>query len=218
MTAFPSLVVLSVALCLSINVCNALTLPNNPLDRRQALQQATIAATSSLLLPSVATAAADDVPRVTTRMGGLLEQYQDGPRGFRMLAPSGWNKFEGEVGAYDTKWQDLVDPTENIKLSSTPIKSSIETVAALGALADLGPSLATKRNARLVSSNERVTDDILFYTFEFALADQTHQLLLLTVHKSKLWSLDANAKESRWSKRSQLYENVMGSFVPKLNS
>lgn len=66
----------------------------------------------------------DETPRVTTRMGGLLEKYQDSPRGWQILAPSGWNKFEGEVGAYDVKWQDLVDPKENIKVSSTPVKST----------------------------------------------------------------------------------------------
>jgi photosystem II oxygen-evolving enhancer protein 2 len=37
------------------------------------------------------------------------------------------------------------------------------------------------------------------------------------VCKGKLWSLDANAKESRWSKRAELYENVVGSFMPKLS-
>lgn len=65
----------------------------------------------------------DETPRVTTRMGGLLEKYQDS-RGWTILAPSGWNKFDGEVGAYDIKWQDLVDPTDNIKLTSTPVKST----------------------------------------------------------------------------------------------
>lgn len=65
----------------------------------------------------------EETPRVTTRMGGLLERYQDS-RGFVILAPSGWNKFDGEVGAYDVKWQDLVDPRENIKISSTPVKST----------------------------------------------------------------------------------------------
>lgn len=52
------------------------------------------------------------------------ERYQDTQRGVSLLAPSGWNKFEGEVGAYDLKWQDLVEQTENIKISSTPVKST----------------------------------------------------------------------------------------------
>lgn len=53
----------------------------------------------------------------------LQERYQD-PRGWQILAPSGWNKFDGEVGAYDVKWQDLVDPTDNIKVATSPVKST----------------------------------------------------------------------------------------------
>jgi len=53
----------------------------------------------------------------------LQERYQDS-RGWTILAPSGWNKFEGEVGAYDVKWQDVVDNKENVKISSNPVKST----------------------------------------------------------------------------------------------
>jgi photosystem II oxygen-evolving enhancer protein 2 len=86
----------------------------------------------------------------------------------------------------------------------------------LGEVKDIGQALAAKRNARLVRATERLTDGVLFYLFEFALNDGTHQLLQLCVCKGKLWSIDANAKESRWSKRAELYENVLGSFMPKL--
>jgi hypothetical protein len=84
-------------------------------------------------LPAAAAAAAattidEETPKVTTRMGGQLERYLDTSRGWQILAPSGWNKFEGEVGAYDVKWQDLVDPRENIKVSSTPVKSNITSM------------------------------------------------------------------------------------------
>ena len=54
----------------------------------------------------------------------IQENYGDVPRKVSLLVPSGWNKFEGEVGAYDLKWQDLVDNKENIKISSTPVKST----------------------------------------------------------------------------------------------
>jgi photosystem II oxygen-evolving enhancer protein 2 len=150
-------------------------------------------------------------------MGGLLEPYSDTARGFRIMAPTGWNRFDGEVGAFDVKWQDLVDPTENVKISSTPVKSTTESVGALGPVEELGIRLAQKRNAELVAASARVTEGVLFYTFDFAIADGTHQLLTLAVAKGKLWSLDANAKEKRWSKRSELYQNIAGSFVPSLN-
>ena len=132
------------------------------------------------------------------------------------MAPSGWNKFEGEVGAYDVKWQDLVDPTENVKITSSPVKSTTTSIDALGEVQAVGKSLAEKRNADLISAEERLTDGILFYKFDFAIKDGTHQLLQLCVNKGKVWSLDANAKEKRWSKRSEMYENILGSFMPKL--
>ena len=187
------------------------------LSRREAFQKAAVAS-AAVLLPNLPAQAdvTEETPRVVSRMGGLLEPYQDGPRGIRIMAPSGWNKFDGEVGAYDLKWQDLVDPTENIKISSSPVKSTTESVALLGPVEDVGKSLAAKRNAKLVSAEERQTDGVLFYKFDFAINDGTHQLLQLCVCKGKLWSVDANAKEKRWSKREELYNNVLGSFMPKL--
>lgn len=190
------------------------------LSRRQALQAA-IAGASTVIIPGVsifpANAVVDEeTPRLVTRMGGLLEPFQDGPRGIRIMAPSGWNKFEGEVGAYDIKWQDLVDPSENIKISSTPVKSTSTSIDALGDVQTVGESLAAKRNAKLLSATERLTDGVLFYKFDFAIADNTHQLLQLCICKGKLWSIDANSKEKRWAKRSELYENVLASFIPKL--
>jgi len=87
----------------------------------------------------------------------------------------------------------------------------------LGDVQTLGESLATKRNAKLISAKERLTDGILFYVFNFAINDGTHQLLELCVNKGKIWSLDANTTEKRWSKREDMYNNVVGSFMPKLN-
>jgi photosystem II oxygen-evolving enhancer protein 2 len=194
------------------------------ISRRQAFGKAIVAGSGAAAVlastapPARAGIAGDNEPRVTTRMGGLLESFQDGARGLRIMAPSGWNKFEGEVGAYDIKWQDLVDTTENIKISSAPVKSTTESIDALGNVKELGVKLAAKRNAKLISATERTTEGILFYTFDFALADNTHQMLLLCVAKGKLWSVDASAKESRWSKRAEMYQNVLGSFVPRLNA
>jgi photosystem II oxygen-evolving enhancer protein 2 len=86
----------------------------------------------------------------------------------------------------------------------------------LGPVADVGVSLASKRNAKLITAIERKTDGILFYTFDFALNDGTHQLLQLCVNKGKIWSLDANTKEKKYSKRKAMYYNILGSFMPKL--
>jgi len=199
---------------------SAFSAPDSSISRREAF--ATTASTfiggsaAGLIgVPCAGAVVTDETPKVITRMGGLLERYQDS-RGWQIMAPSGWNKFDGEVGAYDAKWQDLVDPTDNIKVSSSPVKSTTTSIDALGAVADVGASLAAKRNAKLINAEERQTEGILFYLFDFALDDGTHQILQLCVNKGKVWSLDANTKEKRYAKKKDMYYNVMGSFLPKL--
>jgi photosystem II oxygen-evolving enhancer protein 2 len=191
---------------------------NTELSRRESFAKTMAIIGGVAAFPSISNAyPSDETPRTVTRMGGLLEKFADTQRGLSILAPSGWNKFEGEVGAYDIKWQDLVDPKENVKISSTPVKSTTTSISALGEdVQAIGSSLAAKRNAKLVMAEERLTDGILFYTFEFAINDGTHQLLSLCVNKGKIWSLDANTTEKRWSKREELYKNIVGSFIPKL--
>ena len=48
-----------------------------------------------------------------------------------MSALSGWNKFEGEVGAHDAKWEDVVNPFEKIKISSSPVKSTTTSITGI---------------------------------------------------------------------------------------
>ncbi|EJK63943.1 hypothetical protein THAOC_15373 [Thalassiosira oceanica] len=193
---------------------------NNAVSRRETFgKAASLIAGAASIVASPASSLAevtDETPKVTTRMGGLLEKYQDS-RGWTILAPSGWNSFDGEVGAYDKKWQDLVSQTDNVKISSTPVKSTTTSVDILGPVEDVGKSLASKRSAKLIAALERQTDGILFYTFDFALDDGTHQLLQLCVNKGKIWSVDANTLEKSYAKKKDLYYNILGSFMPKLN-
>ena len=86
----------------------------------------------------------------------------------------------------------------------------------LGDVQELGEKLAVKRNAKLIAASERLTEGILFYQFDFAINDGTHQLLQLSVNKGRIWSLDANTVEKRWGKRKEFYYNIIGSFMPKL--
>ena len=93
-----------------------------------------------------------------------------------------------QAGAYDVKWQDLVSPNENIKVSSTPVTGEIKEIGKLGAVEELGAKLATKRGAKLLSSEDRLTDGIQFYTFEFSVPEtNAHQFLQLSVSKGKIW-------------------------------
>ena len=70
-----------------------------------------------------------------------------------------------------------------------------------------------------VSSSARLTEGIIFYTFEFFIpSSSAHQILQLSVSKGKIWSVDANAVgKERWAKRKDMYENVLNSFMPKLS-
>ena len=101
-------------------------------------------------------------------------------------------------------------------LSLINVDSPVHDSDVLGDVQELGKSLASKRNAQLISASERQTEGILFYEFDFAINDATHQLLQLSVNKGRIWSLDANTVEKRWSKREELYKNIVGSFMPKL--
>jgi photosystem II oxygen-evolving enhancer protein 2 len=80
----------------------------------------------------------------------------------------------------------------------------------------IGENLASKRDAKLMSATERLTDGVLYYMFEFAINDGTHQFLSLNVAKGKIWSVDANTTEKRLAKRGEMMSNVIGSFAPRL--
>jgi photosystem II oxygen-evolving enhancer protein 2 len=197
------------------------TSPKTEISRRQSCTNvATILSGIAALTlhPTTSTAIpVDETPRVVSRLGGLLDRFADTQRGVSLLVPASWNKFEGEVGAYDLKWQDIVDPRENVKISSTPVKSTTTSIVALGEnVEEIGQKLAAKRDAKLVKAYEKLTDGILFYVFEFAINDGTHQLLSLSVNKGKIWSLDCNTTEKNWKKREEMYYNIVGSFLPKL--
>lgn len=68
-------------------------LPRETVSRREVMNKvawvATAAASTVATQPAMAV---ETEARVTTRMGGLLEAFQDGGRGIRIMAPSGWNK------------------------------------------------------------------------------------------------------------------------------
>ena len=61
----------------------------------------------------------------------MLEPYVDGPKGFKLYAPSGWNKFDADPGVYDAKWQDIIEPFETVQISSSPVQTAT-SIDALG--------------------------------------------------------------------------------------
>jgi len=62
---------------------------SSPLSRRETIQKSIQIGTAAFLPLSVSAMPSEETPRVVTRMGGLLEPFQDGLRSIRMMAPSG---------------------------------------------------------------------------------------------------------------------------------
>ena len=134
-------------------------------------------------------------------------------RGFRLLKPTTWNQFDGEPGAYDVRWVDVVAPAESVTLSTSAYNAG-QTIEDLAAVDRLGAKLASARGT-LTGARARRSADILFYDFSFS-GEGRRELLTMCVHKGRLWQLAAKAPEASWGKREALYLNVVGSFVPKL--
>ena len=155
----------------------------------------------------------DEVEPETTRMGGLLEKYGDVNRGFRMMKPAIWNQFEGEAGAYDVRFTDLIDVAASVTISTSSYSG--KSIDALASLDTLGAKLVKSRRS-IVSQSARSTDDIVFYDYEFDANDNYHELLSLCVAKNKLWQISAKAPDKIWAKKKDLFRNVIYSFVPKL--
>ena len=167
----------------------------------------------ALVAPPALAADVLEIPPATTKMGGLLEKYADVNRGFRLLKPTTWNQFDGEPGAYDVRWVDVVAPAESVTLSTSSYNAG-QSIEDLAAVDKLGAKLANARGT-LTGARARRSDSILFYDYSFS-GEGRRELLTMCVHKGRLWQLTAKAPEASWGKREALYLNVVGSFVPKL--
>jgi len=164
---------------------------------------------AALALGSTAANAAEE----PSRMGGILEPYVDAPRGFKLLKPSGWNKFDVDPGVYDVKFQDLIEPFETVQVSTSPVATAT-SVDALGEVAAVGEKFAKGREAEVVKSKKRNVGDVLVYEFELK-GPVYHELLLLSINKGKLYRLSCISRNPRWDKRKELYKNIALSFVPQ---
>merc|ERR1712070_1342673 len=146
------------------------------------------------------------------KMGGLLEPYIETGKGFKLYKPAGWNKFDADPGVYDVKFQDIIETETTVQVSASPV-STATSVNALGELAAVGEKFAKSRNAKLVSATERDADGSLVYTFELE-GDMYHELLALSINRGKLFRVSTVTSNKKWSKRADLYKNVVASFVP----
>ena len=146
-------------------------------------------------------------------MGGILEPFIDARKGYKLLKPSGWNKFDTDPGVFDVKFQDLIEPFETVLVSTSPVTTA-ESVTALGELDEVGKKFAKSRDAELIDAKSRSVGGALTYTFELK-GPVYHEFLLLTINKGKLYRLACTSTNKRWGKRQELYKNIALSFVPQ---
>ncbi|CAM9590270.1 unnamed protein product [Discosporangium mesarthrocarpum] len=178
---------------------------------------AALAATGAIAVPSYADDAETDgqpkkVPYTPTKLGGTLEPFGDTQRGFKISKPLGWNKYDGVGGEYLVKMVDLVDVTQVILLTTSPVKSDT-TLASLGSVASVAEKLG--KGKEIITAGDRLTEGIRFMDFEFQAGDR-HELKTLCVYKSKLWNLTIGCPEKSWPKRETIYKTVVTSFLPRL--
>lgn len=147
-------------------------------------------------------------------ISALVTPYKDLPKGFSILRPNGWNEFEGSPDAYDIKWQDVIQPMEFITVLTSPVAKEKQLVD-IGPPDTVGEKLAAGRGGKLLGAAEKEIDGVAAYVFEIE-KGSSHQLTLLSINKQKLYSVNANCPQSRWSKRERLLRGVVDSFRPKL--
>merc|ERR1711908_52686 len=148
-----------------------------------------------------------------SRMGGLLEPYIDTQKGYKLYKPAGWNQFDADPGVYDIKFQDIIEPETTVQVSTSPV-STATSITALGDLDAVGAKFAKSRGAELVSASQREVDGSLVYTLELK-GELYHELLALSITRGKLYRVTTVTSNKKWSRRQELYKNIVASFVPK---
>ncbi|KAJ1454016.1 hypothetical protein M885DRAFT_522498 [Pelagophyceae sp. CCMP2097] len=182
---------------------------------RRGVAQVVGGVVAAVVLPAFAAESVEypEVAPSTDRLGGALEKFADVNRGFRLLKPTTWNQFEGEAGAYDFRWVDVVSAVDSITVSTSAYGgTSIDGIATVD---KLGAKLSKNRDSVVIASSARVTDGILFYEYEFD-GEMGHELLALCVNKNRLWQISAKSTTKNWKKKQAIYKAVVASFVPKL--
>lgn len=178
----------------------ALQMPTTPRAESTALSRralgAQVASGLTVLALGQSSVTAADAPSAS-RMGGLLEPYIVPSQGYKLLKPSGWNKFDADPGNYDVKFQDIIEPFETVQVSTSPVATAT-SVEALGNLDEVGAKFAKSRGAELVGAKQRDADGSLFYELELK-GEVYHEYLGLTINKGKLYRVTCVAKNSRWS-------------------
>eukprot|EP00184_Porphyridium_aerugineum_P000748 CAMPEP_0184698262 /NCGR_PEP_ID=MMETSP0313-20130426/4948_1 /TAXON_ID=2792 /ORGANISM="Porphyridium aerugineum, Strain SAG 1380-2" /LENGTH=224 /DNA_ID=CAMNT_0027157179 /DNA_START=8 /DNA_END=682 /DNA_ORIENTATION=+ len=188
-------------------------LAHESVSRRQVIFSATTLAAASILVAQSPALAAGR-PASVAAVASLVSVYKDINKGFTIYRPNGWNEFDATPDQYDIKWQDIIEPSEQVTVLTTPVSKG-KSISDLGDAQKVGEKVAASRGGKLVGATEKEVEGVKMYTIELQ-GTRLHQLISLSVNKSKLYSVTATSSEARWPKREALLRAVVDSFVPKL--
>mmetsp|Transcript_6696 Transcript_6696/g.28613 ORF Transcript_6696/g.28613 Transcript_6696/m.28613 type:complete len:211 (-) Transcript_6696:3335-3967(-) len=146
-------------------------------------------------------------------LAGKVDPYQDAQKGFKILKPSGWNEFSASEN-FDVKWQDIINPVEQITVITTPVTKG-KTVADIGTSEEVAAKLSKSRSMEVVGSSSKENQGIMTYVVEMK-SKSVHQITVLAINRSKLYTVNITCPENRWSKREKLMKGIAESFVPRL--
>lgn len=144
-----------------------------------------------------------------------MQLYKDLAHGFSIYRPSGWNEFEAQVDQYDIKWQDVIEPSEQITVMTVD-SGNAKAVSDLGEVEKVAGKIGKSRKAEVVGSRMvDIGEDGMGYEVEMKRGG-VRLITLVTVGRRKLFSVNASCSEKRWRKREGLLKGVVESFRPSL--
>ena len=80
----------------------------------------------------------------------MLEPYVDGPKGFKLYAPSGWNKFDADPGVYDVKFQDIIESETIVQVSTSPVQTAFPSTMSPTPIGRFYGTTLCRRRAKLL--------------------------------------------------------------------
>ncbi|KAG1660275.1 hypothetical protein FOA52_006742 [Chlamydomonas sp. UWO 241] len=175
-------------------------------SRRQALAVGAMTA-AYLAAPQIAQAAKAPSGFVT------LEDISDG---YKFIYPFGWQ--EVSISGADVVFKDVVEPLESV--SVTMVQTNKGDISEYGSLAEVSETLAKSvltapgTDVKITGSAERVDDKgHRYYELEFT-ADKPnrHQLAVVTVANSRLYTLTTGSSIRRWNKMGDKLKATVSSF------
>ncbi len=153
---------------------------------------------------------------------GGLESFQSIDGRYAFLYPTGWTRVAVDKGP-QVVFHDLINSDETLSLVVSKLDTAIK-LDDLGSPKDVGERLINNviapegsgREAVLISSDERESNNHTFYDIEYELKlgeRNRHELATVVLDRGYLYTLATSTNEIRWSKVEGLFKRVITSFT-----